>query len=125
MSRRKDYLNVQQLYVKQKVENDKNGIKKRLFDTRSCLDIAGSYLNETSISQSSYDSLLQTKQSQLQSLMSVNLEVDNLITIIQNSADMLHKDVVSFVRVSWKFQNTNELIAKHSTNSNSGKIYNY
>lgn len=100
MLKRKNYLDVKQLYVKQKAETDKTNIKKRLFETRNSLDVAGNFLNETTISQSSYDALLQTKQSQLQNLMSIHLEVDNLLSIIQNSADMLNDDVITFVRVS-------------------------
>jgi len=99
--RRKDYVDVRGLYVKQKADMDATGVKKRLFDTKNCVELAGPYLSaNTTVSSKLFDTLLNVKQSQLQNFMSLQLEVDNLLAIIQNSATSLNADITYFVRVS-------------------------
>lgn len=100
MQRRKNYLDVKTMYVQQKADMDATGKKKKLFDSKNCIEFAGNYIWESHVAKSDFDSLLQTKQTQLQNFLSLYLETDNIITMVQNSADYLIQDVTNYVRVS-------------------------
>ena len=100
MQHRNDYLSVIGLYQQQQIDMLSTGTKQQLFNTKNCLALAGSYLSQTTISPQTYDSVVQTQQTQLQNYMSLELEVDNLILIIQNSAEYFTNTVTTFVRVS-------------------------
>nr|CAG4711626.1 unnamed protein product [Naegleria fowleri] len=98
MQRRKNYLDVKTMYVQQKADMDATGKKKKLFDSKNCIEFAGNYIWESHVAKSDFDSLLQTKQTQLQNFLSLYLETDNIITMVQNSADYLIQDVTNYVR---------------------------
>lgn len=95
-----NYLEVAGVLKTQADELTASQAKKKLLDTKEAIELSAPFLQALNVTEDQFVAMLSTKQTQLQSVMSLDLELNNLLALTQNSADMVGKNIKDFVSVS-------------------------
>ncbi|KAF0978756.1 hypothetical protein FDP41_001826 [Naegleria fowleri] len=103
-----NYLEVAGVLKTQADELTASQAKKKLLDTKEAIELSAPFLQALNVTEDQFVAMLSTKQTQLQSVMSLDLELNNLLALTQNSADMVGKNIKDFVSAFTKKAYTTE-----------------
>ena len=91
-------------FVQQKKDFYDTRVKQTVLETQDALTVSSSALNEINLPQSTYDSMISAKTKDLMKAMSMEMELNNLISLTKNSESSLGEQAFSIINVRFKYQ---------------------